>query len=122
MESKSADLTGQWKAEKEKLNAGQKHTESLDKARMELEKAERDGDWGKASELKYATIPELEAKLSDVAENEGQNIINEEVTSDDIAYIVGKWTGIPVDKMLEGEREKLLTMEEKLQQRVVGQE
>ena len=122
LESKSADLTGQWKAEKEKLNAGQKHTESLDKARMELEKAERDGDWGKASELKYATIPELELKLSDVAENEGQNIINEEVTSDDIAYIVGKWTGIPVDKMLEGEREKLLSMEEKLQQRVVGQE
>ncbi len=122
LESKSADLTGQWKAEKDKLNAGQKFTESLDRARSELEKAERNNDWAKASEIKYSTIPELEAKLSDMSEDDAHNIINEEVLSDDIAYIVSKWTGVPVDKMMEGEREKLMTMEDKLRQRVVGQD
>ncbi len=122
LESQSAELTSQWKAEKEKLNAGQRFTESLDKARIELEQAERNNDWAKASELKYATIPELEAKIADVSEHDAHNMINEEVTSNDIAYIVSKWTGVPVDKMMEGEREKLLSMEEKLRQRVVGQE
>ncbi len=122
LESKSADLTGQWSAEKEKLNAGQAQTEKLDRARIELEQAERDGNWAKASELKYGAIPELEAKLKDAAANDTKNLINEEVTSDDIAYIVSKWTGIPVDKMMEGERDKLLSMEKKLGQRVVGQE
>ena len=123
LESESAELTSQWKAEKDKLSAGQKFTEALDKARIELEQAERNNDWAKASELKYATIPDLEAKLSDAAEAEGttHNLINEEVTSDDIAYVVSKWTGVPVDKMMEGEREKLLSMEDKLRQRVVGQ-
>ncbi|MCB1784162.1 MAG: ATP-dependent chaperone ClpB [Alphaproteobacteria bacterium] len=122
LESRSADLTSQWKAEKEKLNAGQKYTEALDKARIELEKVEREGNWARASELKYGTIPELEAKIGDVAGMSAQNLINEEVTPDDIAYVVSKWTGIPVDKMMEGEREKLLAMEEKLSQRVVGQD
>ncbi len=125
LESESADLTGQWQAEKEKLNAGQRFTEELDQARSELEKAERDGDWAKASELKYSTIPELEDKLEqtpDEGDVEVSSLINEEVTQDDIAGIVSRWTGIPVDKMLEGEREKLLAMEEKLSQRVVGQE
>tara|TARA_R110001592_G_scaffold16881_14_gene71733 strand:- start:23913 stop:26522 length:2610 start_codon:yes stop_codon:yes gene_type:complete len=122
LESRSADLTGQWQAEKEKLNAGQRLTESLDKARIELEKAEREGNWAKASELKYSTISDLEEKLSDVAETNVHNLINEEVTPDDIAYIVSKWTGIPVDKMMEGEREKLLQMEDKLRHRVVGQD
>ncbi|MBI1300367.1 MAG: ATP-dependent chaperone ClpB [Alphaproteobacteria bacterium] len=122
LESKSADLTGQWKAEKEKLSAGQRITEQLDKARVQLEKVEREGNWEKASELKYGTIPQLEEKLKSAAEVETQSMINEEVTEDDIAYVVSKWTGIPVDKMLEGEREKLLSMEEKLQKRVVGQE
>ncbi|MDH5722135.1 MAG: ATP-dependent chaperone ClpB [Alphaproteobacteria bacterium] len=121
-ESKSADLTSQWKAEKEKLSAGQRITESLDKARIELEQAERDGNWARASELKYATIPELEKKQEDVSETQAQNIINEEVSADDIAYIVSKWTGIPVDKMLEGEREKLLHMEGSIKKRVVGQD
>ena len=130
LESQSADLSAQWAAEKESLNAGQKHTEALDKARIELEKAERDGDWAKASELKYSTIPELEQKIAEAVENgSGQgeskttsSLINEEVTEDDIAGVVSKWTGVPVDKMLEGEREKLLEMENKLRQRVVGQD
>lgn len=122
LESRSADLTAQWKAEKEKLSAGQKYTEALDKARIELEKVEREGNWARASELKYGTIPDLETKIGDVAGMSAQNLINEEVTPDDIAYVVSKWTGIPVDKMMEGEREKLLAMEEKITQRVVGQD
>lgn len=123
LESKSADLTSQWQTEKEKLNLSQKATEELDKARIALEQAERDGDWGKASEIKYSTIPELEKRIK-----EGENMeavegamINEEVSPDHIAEVVSKWTGIPVDKMLEGEREKLLNMEDNLQRRVVGQ-
>ncbi len=122
LESKSADLTGQWEAEKEKLGSAQKITEELDRARIELEQAERDSDWSKASELKYSRIPELEKKLSEQSEVTGANLINEEVTEDDIASIVSRWTGIPVDKMMEGEREKLLGMEDKIKERVVGQD
>lgn len=122
LESRSADLTGQWEAEKEKLGSSQKITEELDRARIELEQAERDSDWSKASELKYSRIPDLQKKLSEQAEVTGGNLINEEVTEDDIASVVSRWTGIPVDKMMEGEREKLLEMEEKLKERVVGQE
>ncbi len=121
-EKKSADLTGQWKAEKEKLSGAQKLTEALDQARGALEKAEREGDWAKAGEIKYATIPDLEKRLEKVAQAAGRTMINEEVTEDDIAGVVSRWTGIPVDKMLEGEREKLLSMEEKIARRVVGQD
>ena len=122
LEKKSADLTGQWAAEKEKLNSSQKVTEELDRARTELEQAERESDWGKASELKYSKIPELERRLSEASKTAGASMINEEVTESDIAAVVSKWTGIPVDKMLAGEREKLLQMEDKLKARVVGQD
>ncbi len=122
LESKSADLTGKWQSEKEKLNAGQKVTEQLDKARIELEQAERDSDWTRASELKYSQIPQLEELLDRAAKVKGDHMIDEEVTDDDIAYVVSKWTGIPVDKMMQGEREKLLKMEDKLGQRVIGQD
>ena len=127
LESRSADLTGQWKAEKSKLSAGQKVTEELDKARIALERAEREGDWAKASELKYGTIPELEEKLETAAHQENGDgshagLIKEEVSESDIASIVSRWTGVPIDKMLEGEREKLLAMEENLSARVVGQD
>ncbi len=128
LESRSADITAQWRAEKEKLNVGQKYTEALDQARSALEQAEREGNWAKASELKYGKIPELEGKIAasggasvQVEGATRSNLINEEVTEDDIASIVSRWTGVPVDKMLEGERDKLLKMEEKLGQRVVGQ-
>jgi ATP-dependent Clp protease ATP-binding subunit ClpB len=125
LEVRSASVTAQWKAEKDKLNAGQKFTEELDKARIELEQAEREGNWAKASELKYGKIPELEQKIAASGSSASQStssLINEEVTEDDIAAIVSRWTGVPVDKMLQGERDKLLKMEEKLRQRVVGQE
>ncbi len=123
IESKSADMTSQWQTEKEKLHAGQRITEELDKARMELESAERKADLERASELKYATIPALEEKLA-AAPSEGStsSLINEEVTQDDIASIVSRWTGVPVDKMLEGERAKLIEMESKIAERVVGQD
>jgi len=123
LESASEELTSQWRAEKEKLGAGQKATEELDKARIALEQAERDNDWAKASELKYSTIPALEKRLGESADVKPTetHLIKEEVTEDEIASIVSRWTGIPVDKMLEGEREKLLEMEDKLAERVVGQ-
>ena len=95
LEKKSADMTGQWMAEKEKLNVGQKVTEELDRARIELEQAERNSDWGKASELKYSRIPELEARLAAASKSGNAGMINEEVTDSDIAQVVSKWTGIP---------------------------
>lgn len=122
LESQSADLTGQWEAEKEKLHSAQKLKEDLEKARIELEQAERKGDWTKAGEIKYGTIPALEEKLTKASEAAGKNLINEEVTEDEIASVVSRWTGIPIDKMMQGEREKLLNIEDKLKKRVVGQD
>jgi ATP-dependent Clp protease ATP-binding subunit ClpB len=121
LESKSANLTAQWQAEKDKVTKGQRLTEELDKARIELEQAEREGKWEKASELKYGRIPQLEAELKNAAATSAKNMINEEVTPDDIAGVVSRWTGIPVDKMMQGENAKLLGMEAKLEARVVGQ-
>ncbi|MCW5773042.1 MAG: ATP-dependent chaperone ClpB [Rhodospirillaceae bacterium] len=121
LEKKSADLTAQWRAEKEKLAGAQKIKEDLEKARLELEQAQRRGDWSRAGELTYGRIPELEKKLKD-AESAGKTrMLNEEVTAEDIAGVVSRWTGVPVDKMLEGEREKLLHMEDEIEKRVVGQ-
>ena len=122
LEKESEVLTKKWQSEKEKLNASQKVTEQLDKARIELEQAERDSDWTKASELKYSLIPELEDLLEKASKVTGDHMIDEEVTEDDIASIVSRWTGIPVEKMMEGERDKLLHMEDNLSRRVVGQD
>lgn len=122
LEADSANLTAQWQAEKAKLNKSQKVTEELDKARIELEQAEREGNWAKAGELKYGKIPEMEKLLEDASKNHSQAMINEEVTEDDIASIVSRWTGIPVDKMLQGENDKLLKMEDRIKARVVGQD
>tara|TARA_B100001971_G_C18229242_1_gene562794 strand:- start:664 stop:2061 length:1398 start_codon:yes stop_codon:yes gene_type:complete len=122
LEAKSADLGGQWKAEKEKLSSAQKLQEELERARIELEQAERENDWTLAGELKYGKIPELEDKLKEANAASEANMINEEVTDNDVAAVVSRWTGIPVDKMLEGEREKLLKMEDFLHKRVVGQD
>ncbi|MEO3434728.1 ATP-dependent chaperone ClpB [Inquilinus sp. CAU 1745] len=121
LEQKSAELTAAWRAEKEKLSSSQKLKEQLDHARVELEQAQRGGNWARAGELTYGVIPELERRLSEADGVVGGQMLKEEVRSDDIAAVVSRWTGIPVDKMLEGEREKLLQMEQKLQSRVVGQ-
>lgn len=122
LEAESEILTDKWTKEKEKLNAAQKVTEQLDRARIELEQAERNSDWTRASELKYSQIPELQELLEKASKVTDDHMIDEEVTADDIAAVVSKWTGIPVDKMLEGERDKLLAMEDKLRERVVGQD
>ena len=121
-EEKSAVMTRDWQAEKEKLASASRLKEELEAARRDLELAQRKGDFALAGELTYGRIPELEKKMQ-VAEAAGNSkILEEAVTASHVAQIVSRWTGIPVDKMLEGEREKLLAMEAALQTRVVGQE
>src|SRR5882757_3611642 len=120
LERRSAELTARWRAEKEKLGSVQRLKEQLDQARSELEIAQRRGDLQRAGELLYSVIPGLEKKLAETPA-EGQ-MLKQEVTAHEVAEVVSRWTGIPVDRMLEGEREKLLHMEEKLRERVVGQE
>jgi len=122
LEERSNELTAQWQAEKDKLEGSTRLKEALDQARIEAENAERAGDLAKASELKYGRIPELEKQLAE-AEGAGESrMLEEEVTENEIAGIVSRWTGVPVDKMLEGEREKLLDMEAAIARRVIGQE
>ncbi len=121
LEQQSTELTTRWMAEKDKISAESKIKEALDSARIELDQAQRGGDLAKAGELQYGTIPGLEKQLSDAVAAAGNAMLREEVTSEDIASVVSRWTGIPVDKMLEGEREKLLKMEEWLGARVIGQ-
>jgi ATP-dependent Clp protease ATP-binding subunit ClpB len=120
-EQQSAELTGRWQAEKDKIAGEAKIKERLDAARLELEQAQRAGDLGRAGELSYGTIPQLEKQLADAETATVGAMLREEVTSEDIASIVSRWTGIPVDKMLKGEREKLLNMEAELGKRVIGQ-
>src|SRR5262245_21202477 len=122
LEEKSAALTRQWTSEKQSLSGAQKLKEQLDKARSELEIVQRKGDLARAGELKYGVIPDLERKLAAAQGAAQHRMINEEVTEEDVAAVVSRWTGIPVDKMLAGEREKLLQMEGALHRRVIGQD
>jgi len=122
LEQRSAELTAQWRAEKDKLAGAQKLKEQLDQARAELDIVQRRGDWSRAGELTYGVIPELERKLKEVESAETGRMVDEAVTDEHIAAVVSRWTGIPVDKMLSGEREKLLRMEDNLRRRVVGQD
>ncbi len=122
LEAESAELTSRWKAEKEILHQGQKIKEEIDRARQELEQAQRKGDYNRAGELTYSVIPQLEKKLKEAEQSAENRMLNEVVTEEMIAEVVSRWTGIPVDKMMTGEREKLLKMEEKLQARVIGQD
>ncbi|MEM1286198.1 MAG: ATP-dependent chaperone ClpB [Pseudomonadota bacterium] len=122
LEQQSAEMTARWQAEKEKLAGATALKERLDEARTQLEQAQREGDLAKAGELAYGLIPELEKQLSDAeAAGERDDMVQESVTPDMVAHIVSRWTGVPVDKMLEGEREKLLRMEDEIAKRVVGQ-
>ncbi len=116
-----AGLTTRWQAERDKIASEAKLKEQIDAARMALEQAQRSGDLAKMSELTYGTIPTLEKQLAEAAGASAGAMLREEVTADDIAGVVSRWTGIPVDRMLEGEREKLLQMEEALGKRVIGQ-
>ncbi len=117
---RSDAMTAAWHAEKDKLAGSQKLKEQLDTARSEVEVAQRRGDLGRASELMYGVIPQLEQQIN--AHQADGNLVNEAVTEDQIAGVVSRWTGVPVDRMLEGERSKLLRMEDELRRRVVGQE
>jgi ATP-dependent Clp protease ATP-binding subunit ClpB len=128
LQAKSDEITAAWKAEKTRLAGATNAKEQLDRTRAELADAERRGDFSRAGEIKYGTIPALEKLIAD-AEKSGNNasdqkagLVKEEVDADAIAAVVSRWTGIPVDRMLEGEREKLLQMEDALRKRVVGQD
>lgn len=125
LQEKADGLTARWESEKLKLSGARDIKEALDIARGELEQAQRAGDLAKAGELSYGKIPELEAQLAEVENSESQSsqqaMVEEAVRSTHIAQVVSRWTGIPVDKMLEGEKEKLLRMENELAKRVVGQ-
>jgi ATP-dependent Clp protease ATP-binding subunit ClpB len=121
LEQQSAELTQRWQAEKDKISAEAKLKEQLDAARLELEQAQRAGDLAKAGELSYGRIPELTRQVEEAQGAAKGAMLREEVTADDIAGVVSRWTGIPVDRMLEGEREKLLDMESALGKRVIGQ-
>lgn len=122
LEEKSAALTARWSAEKNKLSDAQKLKAELDGLRVELANAQRRGEFQKAGELAYGRIPELEKKLADIeAKDNSGEMMEEAVTANHVAQVVSRWTGVPVDKMLEGEKEKLLKMEEQLGKRVVGQ-
>ncbi|MFP6771510.1 MAG: ATP-dependent chaperone ClpB [Alphaproteobacteria bacterium] len=124
LESRSTALTAAWQGEKDKLNEAQDLKEQLEHARMEAEAAQRQGDLGRASELTYGFIPDLNKRIAE-AESIGANgaghMLREVVGEEDIAAVVARWTGIPVEKMLAGERDKLLAMEQRLGERVIGQ-
>lgn len=126
LEEKSDAMSATWHAEKDRVNAVQKLQEQLDQARSEVEVAQRKGDLGKASELMYGVIPNLQAQIAQTQESQSEagktDLVSEAVTDQGVASVVSRWTGVPVDRMLEGERAKLLRMEDELRKSVVGQE
>lgn len=126
LEEKSDAMSATWHAEKDRVNAVQKLQEQLDQARSEVEVAQRKGDLGKASELMYGVIPNLQAQIAQAQESQSEvgktDLVSEAVTDQGVASVVSRWTGVPVDRMLEGERAKLLRMEDELRKSVVGQE
>ena len=125
LKEQSSRLKAQWQKEKEEITKSQKFGEQIDQLRTELEQAQRRGDLHRASEIQYGKIPELQKQLDDLKSKEtagGHILLKEEVTEEDIAKVVSSWTGIPVSRLQEGERHKLVKMEERLMERVVGQE
>ncbi|WP_299653137.1 ATP-dependent chaperone ClpB [uncultured Jannaschia sp.] len=121
VQQRSAELTARWQAERDKLDSARNLKERLDALRIELDQAKRDGNFARAGELQYGTIPGLEAQLAEAEAEDGDVMVEEAVRPEQIASVVERWTGIPVARMLEGEREKLLRMEDELGRRVVGQ-
>ena len=121
LQQRSAEMTAQWQAERDKLAQARDIKEALDQARADLEQAKRAGDFARAGELQYGRIPDLERKLAAAEEAEDQMMVEEAVRPEQIAEVVERWTGIPMSKMLEGERDKLLRMEDEIGRRVIGQ-
>ncbi|TVQ00988.1 MAG: AAA family ATPase, partial [Roseinatronobacter sp.] len=119
---RSAEMTTSWQSERDKLEAARQIKEELDRARIDLETAKRQGDFANAGRLQYGEIPELERKLAEAEAREAEKLVADAVRPEQIAEVVERWTGIPTSKMLEGEREKLLKMEDELHKRVVGQD
>ena len=122
LEQRSAALTAQWQAEKSQISSATKLKEDLERLRHELATAQRRGDFEQAGRIAYGELPKVQQALEAAEAQEGQRMVHEDVTEQDIAQVVSRWTGIPVDRMMEGEREKLLQMEASLRSRVVGQE
>ncbi len=122
LEEKSRSLTETWQEEKQKLDTAQQVKEKLEQARNDLASCQRHGDLQRAGELTYGVIPSLEKELQEAQDVENSSLVKESVKEEDIAGVVSRWTGIPVEKMLSGEREKLLEMESRLRKRVIGQE
>ncbi|MCZ6903825.1 MAG: ATP-dependent chaperone ClpB [Rickettsia endosymbiont of Ixodes persulcatus] len=122
LESKSYDMNAKWQAEKSKLQQAQELKEELERARIDLERAERNANLAKASELKYGIIPEIIKKIQEAESMDNQGLLKEIVSESDIASIISRITGIPIDTMLSSERERLLVMEQKLRESVIGQD
>ncbi len=127
LQEKASGLRAVWQKEKDAIEGARKYKQELDDLRGQLEQAQRDADWAKAAEIQHGTIPQIQQKLKEANEHienvsESGRMLKEEVGADDIAEVVSKWTGIPVSKLLQGEMQKLLTMEDNLHERVVGQD
>ncbi|MDR1920674.1 MAG: AAA family ATPase, partial [Candidatus Adiutrix sp.] len=118
---KEADMTAKWQADKDLITKSASLKEEIEKTRAAIETAQREGDLGRAAELQYGRLPTLTLELEKTAAESSLGLVREEVDADDVAEVVGKWTGIPVSRLMEGEREKLVFMEERLARRVVGQ-
>ena len=121
LQQRSAEMTARWQGERDRLEGSRNLKEQLDRARAELDQAKREGNLARAGELSYGIIPGLEKKLAEAENSEGGLMVEEAVRPEQIAEVVERWTGIPTSKMLEGEREKLLKMEEQIGKRVIGQ-
>ncbi|MBD3677251.1 MAG: ATP-dependent chaperone ClpB [Rhodobacteraceae bacterium] len=121
LQQKSAEMTAKWQSERDKLESARTLKEQLDRARAELDHAKREGNLGKAGELSYGVIPQLEKQLAEAEAQEDDVMVEEAVRPEQIAQVVERWTGIPTSKLLEGERDKLLRMEDELGKRVIGQ-
>lgn len=126
IKTRRTEAEGKWESEKQSILRTQQLKKEIDAVKVEMEKAERDYDLTKASELKYGKLPELEKKMADqeqyLAQHQDSQLLKEEVSEEDIASVVSRWTGIPVTKMMTGEREKLLHLDDTLHERVVGQD
>ncbi|MCH7555103.1 MAG: ATP-dependent chaperone ClpB [Proteobacteria bacterium] len=122
LEARAGEEGARWQLERDRVAGAQKLTERLDEARKQLDAAQRQGDLARAGEITYGIIPELEGKLAGAADGGPETMTREEVSGDDIAAIVSRWTGVPVERMLEGQRERLLHMEDSLRRRVIGQD